>query len=354
MGTPARKTDKNSAIDTGWGEVADEYEGAFIKNPQSYHATVILPNLLRIVDPKKDIRILEVGCGDGFFADAFAKGDGDSVSTMLAPAARADLSALLNSGEFDEEAAKIEAVRLVAVSESPGDSLPSSGAQVYWTIQSPEGAYVMGWNALRVDDAWVFDGTGSTATIRKRATEWDGASTDDLTKTTVMREASRPGQATASPAEVPGATALAAESSGTDSSEGDASLLQGRTEAATGVIPGRRPLELYLRIEIVRRAMIAGGQPMPADRALQMDLARLLSVDVDAIKNDLRIGEHDAKFGNVLPASEFSVIVDQLSNGLPSLPWGGAVTKDAVLGWCSEINNLPLPAIKALYAKGKK
>jgi ubiquinone/menaquinone biosynthesis C-methylase UbiE len=84
MGTPARKTDKNSAIDTGWGEVADEYEAGFIKNPQSYHVTVILPNLLRIVEPTKGMRILEVGCGDGFFADAFAKAGAQVVGSDIA------------------------------------------------------------------------------------------------------------------------------------------------------------------------------------------------------------------------------------------------------------------------------
>lgn len=84
MGTPGRKTAKNSAIETGWGEVAGEYEAGFIKNDGSYHATVILPNLLRIVDPKKDLRVLEVGCGDGFFADAFHKAGAQVVGSDIA------------------------------------------------------------------------------------------------------------------------------------------------------------------------------------------------------------------------------------------------------------------------------
>lgn len=123
-------------------------------------------------------------------ANAFAKGDSTTLGNMLAPAAKADLAALVDSGEWDEEAAKIEAVRLLTVSEMPGDALPSTNAQVYWTVQEPSGAYVIGWNALRINDAWVFDGTGSTANVRKRATEWDGASIDDLTRTTVTRATS--------------------------------------------------------------------------------------------------------------------------------------------------------------------
>lgn len=61
------------AKETGWGNVAGEYKDSFIDKEGSYHATVILPNLLRIVDPKPGMRILEVGCGDGYFTSAFAQ-----------------------------------------------------------------------------------------------------------------------------------------------------------------------------------------------------------------------------------------------------------------------------------------
>lgn len=57
---------------TGWDSVAGEYEAGFIKNEGSYHATVILPNLMRVVSPKAGKKILEVGCGDGFFTGEFA------------------------------------------------------------------------------------------------------------------------------------------------------------------------------------------------------------------------------------------------------------------------------------------
>lgn len=70
--------------ETGWGKVAGEYEAGFIKNDGSYHATVILPNLMRIVDPKEGRRVLEVGCGDGFFADAFAKAGAQVVGSDIA------------------------------------------------------------------------------------------------------------------------------------------------------------------------------------------------------------------------------------------------------------------------------
>ena len=57
---------------TGWDSVAGEYGDAFIERDGSYHSSVILPNLLRVVDAKPGKKILEVGCGDGYFSRAFA------------------------------------------------------------------------------------------------------------------------------------------------------------------------------------------------------------------------------------------------------------------------------------------
>ena len=74
----------NSGKETGWGEVAGEYENAFIQNDGSYHATVILPNVLRVVDPKRGKKILEVGCGNGFFTHAFAAAGSEAVGSDIA------------------------------------------------------------------------------------------------------------------------------------------------------------------------------------------------------------------------------------------------------------------------------
>ncbi len=74
------------AKQTGWDSVAGEYEAGFIKNDGSYHATVILPNLMRIVAPKPGQKILEVGCGDGFFTHAFAEAGADAEGSDIAAA----------------------------------------------------------------------------------------------------------------------------------------------------------------------------------------------------------------------------------------------------------------------------
>lgn len=60
--------------DTSWGGVAEWYDG-HLKGDDTYHAKVIAPNLLRIVAPQKK-RILEIGCGEGYFARAFAAAGG--------------------------------------------------------------------------------------------------------------------------------------------------------------------------------------------------------------------------------------------------------------------------------------
>lgn len=61
---------KSGGNSTSWGGVADWYD-AHLQGDDTYHAKVIAPNLLRIVAPAKK-RILEIGCGEGYFAREFA------------------------------------------------------------------------------------------------------------------------------------------------------------------------------------------------------------------------------------------------------------------------------------------
>jgi SAM-dependent methyltransferase len=68
---PAQKFASKSAK-TSWGKEVEWYSD-HLEGSDTYHAKVILPNLLRIVDPKKGVQVMEIGCGEGFFARAFAK-----------------------------------------------------------------------------------------------------------------------------------------------------------------------------------------------------------------------------------------------------------------------------------------
>ncbi len=52
---------------TSWGEVANWYDELLEKTEGTFQKEVILPNLLRLLDPKKDEVILDLACGQGFF-----------------------------------------------------------------------------------------------------------------------------------------------------------------------------------------------------------------------------------------------------------------------------------------------
>lgn len=113
------------------------------------------------------------------FADAMAKGDAEKFDALLQPDAKALLAQLLASGGWDEATGKIEAVRVVYVDESPAGP-DAISAVVFVAVQDPDGAYVLGWNALNVDDKWLFKGSAATSKVKRRASEWDGESLGGL------------------------------------------------------------------------------------------------------------------------------------------------------------------------------
>lgn len=61
---------------TSWGNEAEWYS-EHLSDTDTYHAKVILPNLLRLIDPKKGLSVLEIGCGEGFFARELAREGSD-------------------------------------------------------------------------------------------------------------------------------------------------------------------------------------------------------------------------------------------------------------------------------------
>jgi ubiquinone/menaquinone biosynthesis C-methylase UbiE len=58
--------------DTSWGNVAEWYADHVI-GEDSYHRTVVLPNVSRLMELKKGMRVLDVACGSGFFSHEFSK-----------------------------------------------------------------------------------------------------------------------------------------------------------------------------------------------------------------------------------------------------------------------------------------
>ncbi len=69
---------KNKKQTTSWGKEAEWYSDHLAES-DTYHVKVILPNILRLVAPKKGLRVLEIGCGEGFFARALSA-EGASVT----------------------------------------------------------------------------------------------------------------------------------------------------------------------------------------------------------------------------------------------------------------------------------
>ena len=57
---------------TSWGVVAEWYDD-YLKKEGSYQAEVILPNLSRMLGLTKTDTVLDLACGEGFFAREFAK-----------------------------------------------------------------------------------------------------------------------------------------------------------------------------------------------------------------------------------------------------------------------------------------
>lgn len=57
---------------TSWDEVASWYDDV-IKEDNSFQNKVILPNILRLLDIKKNDKVLDLACGSGFFSNEFSK-----------------------------------------------------------------------------------------------------------------------------------------------------------------------------------------------------------------------------------------------------------------------------------------
>lgn len=55
---------------TSWGRVSNWYN-KHLKENDTYHEKVILPNLLRLIDLKSGKSLLEIGCGQGYFLEKF-------------------------------------------------------------------------------------------------------------------------------------------------------------------------------------------------------------------------------------------------------------------------------------------
>jgi len=87
---------------TSWGNVARWYDEV-IESKDSYQRSLILPNLLRLMEIQRGERILDLACGQGFFARAFCEAGGKvtaaDISKELIDIARTNLAKQNSHGQ---------------------------------------------------------------------------------------------------------------------------------------------------------------------------------------------------------------------------------------------------------------
>jgi ubiquinone/menaquinone biosynthesis C-methylase UbiE len=77
-----RTFDKDETSYTHWGNVATWYD-KMIEDKDSYQNKVIIPNLIKSMNIKKNEVILDIGCGVGYFCQKFFEKGGDIIGVDL-------------------------------------------------------------------------------------------------------------------------------------------------------------------------------------------------------------------------------------------------------------------------------
>lgn len=70
---------------TSWENVAEWYIDLLGKEGHSYQKNVILPNILRVLAIRKGMKILDLACGQGFFAREFSKAGASVIGADMSP-----------------------------------------------------------------------------------------------------------------------------------------------------------------------------------------------------------------------------------------------------------------------------
>lgn len=78
-----KNTPSKKPSNTSWNKVAGWYDELLTTDSDSYQAKVIIPNLLRILDLKKGEMIYDLACGQGYFANIFAKSGAQVIASDI-------------------------------------------------------------------------------------------------------------------------------------------------------------------------------------------------------------------------------------------------------------------------------
>lgn len=129
-----------TAKDTSWGRDAAWYDDLLSK-PGTYQEEVILPNLLRIVLPQQGMRVIDLGCGQGYFSRALAAEGAE----VLGIDAGSDLIALAEKAAGGPRYQVGDATKLTGISDSSFDR-----ATIVLALQNIENANAAIAEAARV------------------------------------------------------------------------------------------------------------------------------------------------------------------------------------------------------------
>ncbi|TSC84940.1 MAG: hypothetical protein G01um101413_324 [Parcubacteria group bacterium Gr01-1014_13] len=70
---------------TSWGKVASWYDNMLEKDDDSFQQKVILPNLVRSMNLGKNQVVLDLACGQGFFARIFSQSGAKVIASDISP-----------------------------------------------------------------------------------------------------------------------------------------------------------------------------------------------------------------------------------------------------------------------------
>jgi ubiquinone/menaquinone biosynthesis C-methylase UbiE len=76
---------KEKNPDTSWNGVASWYDDLLENGSDTYQASLILPNVLRLLNLKKGDKVIDVACGQGFFSREFFKAGAIVTGIDLSP-----------------------------------------------------------------------------------------------------------------------------------------------------------------------------------------------------------------------------------------------------------------------------
>jgi SAM-dependent methyltransferase len=69
---------------TSWGEHTEWY-ATHLAGDDTYHNRVIIPNVMRVLSPKADMKILDLACGEGMLSRALSESGASVVGTDISP-----------------------------------------------------------------------------------------------------------------------------------------------------------------------------------------------------------------------------------------------------------------------------